>query len=1210
MKIRFVFAALCLLSFTPMLRGQAGLGSIQGIVVDASDSHVPGASVRLIQTSTNFERTTAANEAGLFTFPSLVPSAYVITITAPGFKEKKLENLQLNAFQVMSLGRVQLDVGEGPSTVVNVTAEQQIVKDNAVRYETVQSKQVTDMPLNGRNWTTLLKIIPGSAPRNREAQVGREASYDGYADFRVNGKNANQTQVNLDGGSIVDHGNDAKTAVAPSLESIQELSVLTNNFQAEYGLRSGAVINVVTKSGTNQFHGTAWDYIRNEALNANTWSNNYFGLARQRYRYNYFGGNLGGPIRRDKLFFFYNYENLKQDTPTVTRQVRVPTLAERNGDFSQTFNADGTRPTIFLPGTQSSGNPQLVPNNIFPANLVSPLGRAILNLYPEPNLRNETNNNYLLQYARLNPRTTNVGKVDWNINDKTRAYVRYSQDFGTIQDNIGWTASGDVPFAVTKLHRPDRALAVNLTRTFSPTLVSESLFSWSFDFPNSGIQDSLDPSKIDRANVGLASLPSFFRTENGNILPQIDPGGVYPGFNFNRFPVFARANEWQYSSTWTWTRGTHILKFGGSYIRNTKAEIDGSTEKGVFNFGVNTASEFDTGYSPANMVIGALNQFRQTSNIMQKNSLYQDVHVFAQDTWKVRPNFTLDYGLRLSHMPVEFNRNPDITLDAVFLPGRWDPKKAPRFYIPDPNNRNLIIDPAKPNEPLPANVANSLRYSIVPGSGDPLNGVFPLGGDLGRNGLRNPPYILFAPRGGFAWSPFDNKTVVRGGFGWSYNRVAIGQAVNNFENGLASLVDIRQTSLAALASSGTSGLNRIAPRNFGVRDESSNKMPTVYDYSLSVQRELPFATVLDIAYIGNVQRHQNVVFNINNVIPGTSYRTEFVDPRLAGSNFAGPVSASNLGALPGSNLVDTNLLRPFPGLGDLNLTANVANAVYNSLQTSLQKRYGQSLTFQVVYTYGYLRTQTADLGHFYLNWKDYTGFVADQDRRHVVGINYTYEVGNLARKIRMDSAIGRQIFNGWGIAHLMNFYSGRYVSPGFNIQEANTTNGVGNLNAIFTGSPNYAPRIQPLRDPNTGGNRLGRMFDPAVFTVPGFGIGLGSRNYLRYPSTFSNDINISKTFPVREGRGLELRVSMFNPFNQVRRDLVNSTATFKANGRNLSDGFRLFNTPEQQVANLLERRPNATPQEQYNQFRSGFGHVNLTDTLPMRIIEIGLRFKF
>jgi len=433
---------------------------------------------------------------------------------------------------------------------------------------------------------------------------------------------------------------------------------------------------------------------------------------------------------------------LKQDTPTITRQLRVPTALERRGDFSQTVNADGTTPRIFQPGTQASGNPIPLPNLIFPASQTSPEGRAIINLYPDPNLRNETNNNYLLQYARLNPRTTTATKIDWNINDKTRAYVRYSQDWGTVQDNVGWTAAGDVPFAVTRLHRPDRALAANVTRTFSPTLVSESLFSWSYDRPSSDVTDTLEPEKIDRNKVGLGTLPSFFKTEFGHILPQIDPGGFYPGFNFNRFPVYALANEMQYSSNWTWTEGAHIIRFGGLYIRNMKDEIDGSVEKGVFNFGVNTASDFDTGYAPANLVTGALNQFRQESTIKRKDMVYNDFHFFIQDTWKATSKLTIDYGVRFVHMPTAGNRNPSKTLDAVFLPSRWDAAKAPRFYVPDPSNRNLIIDPARPNNPLPANVANALRFSLVPGSGDPLNGVFPLGGDLGNAGLTNPRPIL------------------------------------------------------------------------------------------------------------------------------------------------------------------------------------------------------------------------------------------------------------------------------------------------------------------------------------------------------------------------------------------------------------------------------------------------------------------------------------
>ncbi|MBI4877569.1 MAG: carboxypeptidase regulatory-like domain-containing protein [Acidobacteria bacterium] len=1203
---RVLYLALSLAAFCGLVFGQAGLGSITGAVVDSSDARIPNAAVKVVQLSTNSERTTTTNEAGLFTLPSLVASKYTLTITASGFKEKKIENFDLNAFQNLSFGSLVLEVGTGPSTVVTITAEQQIVKDNAVRYETIQATQVTEMPLQGRNWTTLLKVIPGSSPRNVNAMNGREAGYDGYGDFNINGKANNQTQVNLDGGSNVDHGSDTKTTVTPSLESIQEVSILTNNFQAEYGIRAGAVINIVTKSGTNNWHGTAWDYIRNEIFNANPWDNGFFGRTNPRYRYNYFGGNLGGPIRKDKLFFFFNHENLKQDTPTLTNQIRVPTELERTGDFSQTVNADGTRPTIYLPGTQASGSPQLLPGNKIPASMINPLGKAILAIYPLPNLKNETNNNYLNQYAKTDKRYLNVGKVDWNINETTRAYVRFSYDFQNYRDMVTWAAGSNLPFVITGWNRPDKAMTVNLTKTFSPTLVTETMFNWQKDFVNAPIDILKDPSTVDPAKAGLQGIPLAFPA-TVNILPQI-AGTGYQDFQFNRFPWFAKAPEYQFAQTWTWTRGTHVLKWGGQYILNKKDEINAAIDKGNFNFGVNTASDSDMGYSPANVLTGALSQFQQVSSPSHKFSKYQDFHFFLQDTWKITPKLTLDFGLRLYHIPTERNTDRKITMDAVFVPGLWDPKKAPRYYVPDPTNTRRLIDPANPSQPLATNVFSALLYSLVPGSGDPRNGVLALGDPaIGEAGIRNPKYLLFAPRGGFAYQ-FSGKTVLRGGFGWSYNRPTIGQATGTFQNGLADSVDYRQTSLSTLK---TTTLKRLSPQTFGAIDESSNAVPTVYDYSLSIQRELPFSMVFDVAYIGNIQRHQTIQFNINQVLPGTSWRSEFVDPRLAGNNFAGPVSASNPGPLPGSQAVDSNLMRPFRGFNTLNLITNVGNARYNSLQWSVNKRYGQGLTFQFVHTWAKLVSGTENVGPFYYKWKDYSGFLANEHRVHVVGINYTYDVPKLARRLRMDHGVGRQIFDGWGIAHMMNFYSGRGLSPSFGMQYANNTQGVANVNSIFTGSPDVGPRIEPTGNPNNGIAARDAAFDVTRFQIPAIpGDGMGSRNYLFSPGTFSNDINISKMFPIREGKGLELRASFFNPFNQVRRQEINTGATYKMRGAKMSDGYYLFNSPQVLVQNLLGRSPNANTAEQYNQYRGGFGHYNMTSVLDMRRVEVGVRFKF
>ena len=1206
MNRRVVELPLTLFVFASLSFGQAGLGSITGAVVDASEARVPGATVKVLQLSTNSERVSTTNDAGLFVLPSLVASRYTLTVSAPGFKEKKLENLELNAFQNMSLGNIVMELGTGPSTTVTVSAEQQIVKDSAVRYETVLSKQVTDMPLQGRNWTTLLKIIPGSSPRNTQAMNGREAGYDGYGDFNINGKAANQTQVNLDGGSNVDHGSDTKTTVTPSLESIQEVSILTNNFQAEYGIRAGAVIQIVTKSGTNNWHGTAWDYLRNEALNATPWGDAFFGRPNPRYRYNYFGGNLGGPIRKDKIFFFFNHENLKQDTPTIRTQIRVPTELERQGDFSQTINSDGTRPTIYLPGTQASGNPQRVPDNKIPASLVHPLGRAIMNLYPLPNLKNETNNNYLNEYSKEDKRYLNVGKVDWNIDERTRAYVRFNYDYQHYRDLVTWAAGTNLPFVVTGWNRPDKALTANVTRTFSATLVAETLFNWQKDFVNAPLEVSKDGAKIDRVKAGLKDLPLAFPVST-NVLPEI-AGTGYQDFQFNRFPWYAKAPEYQFAQTWTWTRGTHVLKGGGQYILNKKDEINSAIDKGSFNFGVNTASDFDMGYSPANLVTGALSQFRQVSNPSHKLSKYQDFHFFIQDTWKITSRLTLDFGLRLYHIPTERNTERDVTLDAVFVPGLWDPAKAPRYYVPDPTNTRQLIDPAKPKEPLPANVFNALLFSLVPGSGDPRNGVAPLGGGaIGEAGIRNPNFMLFAPRGGFAYQ-IANNTVVRGGFGWAYNRPTIAYATGTFQNGLADSVDYRQTSLNTL---NTTTVKRLSPQNFGAFDESSNAVPAVYDFSLSIQRELPFSMVLDVAYIGNIQRHQTMQFNINQVLPGTSWKPEFRDPRLAGNNFAGPISASNPGPLAGTQAVDSNLMRPFRGFGTLNLITNVANARYNSLQWGLSKRYGHGLTFQFVHTWSKLLTGTESPGPFYYQWKDYTGYVANEHRVHVVGINYTYDAPKFSRRFRMDNVVGRQVFDGWSIAHMMNFYSGRGLTPTFGMQYSGNTQGVANINSIFTGSSDIGPRIQPTGNPNNGIPSIDNTYDVTKFAMPGIpDVGMGSRNYLWSPGSFSNDMTITKAFPILEGKQLELRASLFNPFNQVRRQDTNTTHTFKMKGANMSDGYYLFNSPQMLVSNLVSRVGTATEAEKYNQYRSGVGHSNVTSVLDMRRVEVGLRFRF
>jgi hypothetical protein len=1207
----FVAAAIWL-SCAAGAAAQSGLGSITGTAIDQTGGRLPGADIKVVEKATGATRAAVSNEAGLFNVPALPPGTYTVTVSLTSFKTKQFDNLALSSFQQLSLGTVTLELSIGPTDAVEVTATAPMLDiDSGVRHETIDATQVRDMPLQGRNWASLIKVVPGSNPTNESAINGREYSANGFSDFAINGKNPRQTQVNLDGGSIVDHGTDGKTSVAPSLESIQEIAVLTNNFQAEYGNRGGTVINVVTKSGTNQLRGALFDYARNEALNAGKWEDNFNGKPKTKYRFNYAGANLGGPIRRNKLFFFYNFENFQQKPAPALITGRVPTEAERRGDFSQTVNPDGTRPTIFMPGSQASGTPVQIADRIIPQNLITPLGRALMNAFPLPNNPGNLNENFVYLPELSNPRRSNTIKVDWNINERSQANVRYTDDAGTQIQRTTANTSGVFPGANIALPHPDRALSGNYTRTFTQNLVVNSTVAWSYD--NIGWA-AITPDAISKSKLGLSGLPTIYPVSD-DLLPQVTiPTFTNASWAFNRVPAHAIANEYQASATMSWARGTHFVKGGMQHITNTKDEIDGSVTKGFYDFTANSSSAFDTGYAAANVLVGAVSRYQQIERLNRKYSMYRDFHAFLQDTWKPTRTLTLDYGLRLSHMPTEYNTRPDETLDAVFLPSRWDPAKAPRFYVPDPRNPSLIIDPANPGAPLPAAVANALRYTIVPGSGDLLNGVVALGknGEQAA-GLRNPPAMLAAPRGGFAWT-LDDRTVLRGGFGWSFNRNTIQQAVNRFENGLGESTTLVQTSLSTLAGTGT--LRPIQARSIGARDEySDGKLPTVYDYSLSAQQQLTRTMVLDVAYIGNRQTNQPVDFNLNAIPLGTAFKPEFIDPRVAGSNFAGPVSATNPGALPGSNTMDPVVMRPFRGFDQLMMTANIARVNYNSLQVNLSQSL-RRFNFQVSYTLGRAKGQIENGPALYLNtdWEAYTGYKLNTDRLHVLNVNYVYETPAVAERLGMNNVIARGIFDDWKIAHLLTVFSGQDYSPTLTLQQARTTTNFNatQLNQIFLGTPDITPRPVLLQDPNDMDRDLQHQFNAAALGLPGIypaSTGTGERNFLRGMPSFGNDLSFVKIFPIQQGRMVEVRANFYNVFNNVRRSTVNSNITYKAKGATLADGFDIINTPE---ANEVRSQASGVtdPLQLYNQYRSGVGHVNVTTVSPMRIVEIGLALRF
>ncbi len=1209
----YLVVAVSLLASLPSF-GQTGLGSVTGEVVDSSGAKLPHANLRLVESSTQTTFTTAANSEGIFTFPSVAVGHYTLTITAAGFRDRQMDNLDVSAYQQVSLGKLTLEVGQGPVETVTVTAQQDLVKDSATRMNAIEARQVNDIPLAGRNWVTLLKVVPGAnaiaSTNNSIAFNGREYTATGYADFRINGKPAGTTQVNLDGGSIVDQGSDAKTTVAPSAESIEEVSVLANNFQAQYGYRAGNVINVITKSGTNTFHGMGFDDFRNEDLNANSWSNNCVAcgtaIPRPKYRYNYVGGNLGGPIKKNKLFFFFNYENFIQTTPTNTTQSRTPTDLERTGDFSQTINpSTGKQQVIYEPGTQltNGANGIPFPGNVIPASMINPLGTAVMKLFPEPNLVGSLTNNYNFESQTTMPRWDVTSKGDWNISQNTRLSGRYTQDGGTeAGPNINIT-SGNLADAILKRPRPDRAAAGTLTHTFSPNFVMDALIGYSFDRVDWIL---VNPTALTKKATGLEGLPLAY-TPTNDILPAMT-FGTYPNFAFPRTPADSYTNEYQFSSNFTWSKGTHIIKFGILHIRNYKNEDDSSgpgagNDKGTFDFSPNANSPFDTGYGPSNLLLGSLNSFTQTQYIAHKDAAYEDTDFYIQDTWKVKHNLTFDYGVRVYHMPSQHELDPKATNDATFVPSLWNPATAVRLYVLDPANPKLVIDPANPSNPLPATLTNILKYTIVPGSGNPRDGVAAFGTNgIGNNGILDPKFLLFAPRGGFAYSPgSSDKTVIRGGFGWGYNRPNIAQALNAFENGNAQQTDVVLTSLATL--SAPSNVQPIGILSLGATDTSSRKVPTIYDYSLSVQRLIPGQMMVDVAYVGNLQRHQPLQFNLNAAPLGSAYLPQYADPSNPGSNFAGTITASNPGPLPGSNAADPSIMRPYPGYNSLTMNENSGNAHYNSLQVTLAKRLSHGLGFQASYTLAKTAGNLENQGLFSSNWQAYTGYVLSNEHEQVFNASYTYDIPKISRALHFNNGFGQRVLDDWRFVGVFTAFSGAPYSPSFSIQQANSTTNV-SLGTIFLGTGDLTPRLQATGSPNSASAPL--TFDAAALGIPALNsTGTGPRNFLNGLGSFTNDMSLVKTIRVKERYGFELRINAFNPFNQVRRINTNSTIQYKANGPTYASGFTIINTGAQLAANQV-----AAGKPGFQGYINGEGLVSLTNVQPMRIVELGVRFRF
>lgn len=1152
--------------------GQSTSGSITGTVKDSTGAVIPGASVTLVGRSDNSSQQTTTNEEGIFIYPQVRPGTYSISVQKEGFQKIEKTDVILSTGDRLSAGEFTLQVGE-VSTTVTVSADAgqlQIKTESGERSDIVTGRQLQDLAINGRNTLDLTKTVPGviNTSQNATSTVTNAAGT-----FSINGARSNMNEVQIDGATNINTGNNSGLLVTVNPDSIAEAKVLTSNYQAEYGRAGGGLVLQTTKSGTNEFHGTVRYFRRHDSLNANNFFNNAQGRPRNIYRFNSGGYSIGGPVvfprfgeggpffwkGKDKLFFFFSQEYYRQLVPEAARNVRVPTVAERNGDFSALLPTTVIRDVNNCLGA-GAGSP--FPGNIIPSRCFYG-GGQILNFYPQPNVAGNSQFNYTSQRSSSYPRREDILRVDYIISENTKLNGRFIRNQDEQLFSYGTTSAAfNFPLTFTSRENgPGYTFGFTLTNNFSPSLVNEFNYA-----PSRGAVKIATVDAAGTRGANNITVPLLFPNANkGDQIPNFSfdtsiaataafQNVTFAETLFNGSPFTQNFSIHNVSDTLTKVWGNHITKGGFNWQNSSNNRTSfGPIQSNIeFNFNaLDNGNALNSGNPYANALLGVYAQYQQASVQLSNRFVYNNIEGFIQDTWKTTRRLTLDYGVRLSYFQPLYDKEQQL---SFFNASLFNQANAPRIYAPTCINgvypcvsgaaatNRRAIDPAT-GVIAPA----SLIGLLVPNTGSATNGIGLAGQNYPRGGFESPK-LLVAPRLGFAYDIFgDQKTVLRGGFGISYDRVrgdltidAITNPPNVFQ---PSVFFGRLSDISTLG-----GGLRAAPSLVTV--DPSGDVPAIYSYSLSVQRNLGFGIVLDAGYVGTLGRHLGRQRNINAVPYLTTFQRAAQDPtRFAGGTVPAvepglPAAYATGFNFSGANALPIDFLRPYRGYGDILLRSFDANSNYNSLQLNLTRRFQNNFTFGVAYTFSKTLTNAASdqeiNNSFDGNAYDYR--VADFDRTHVLVLNYVYSLPKVGKYLG-DNSFTRTIFNNWQISGISQFVSGTPYEL--------TLSGLGGQGARLLGTPTVnagnlsgqQPRFIINGDLNYSYGANGLEFDTNRLAAPGIGYtGSYVRNYLRNPGWNNHDISIFKNFPINKDGTvyLQLRGEFFNVFNTTQFTAVNT----------------------------------------------------------------------
>jgi len=1176
-------ATLLCLAGAVSLQAQTTSASVAGSVKDAQGGVLPGATVTLTSDTQGTEMTAVSDALGSFLFPIVRPDTYTMKIALEGFTTIQGTKVVVRANERVTAGSFTLQVGSLTESVTVTGQSPDIQLRSGERAFSMESRAIENIAVNGRSFFGLAGLVPGVVPTNdTPTQV---------SNFNANGQRANSNNMTIDGVANIDTGDNGGNMAQTNLDAVSEFRVLTSSYQAEFGRAVGAQVQVVTKSGTQNFSGSGYWYGRRSDWNANTWWNNRSNTPKAKSSRNDTGYTFGGPIYipglfnedKRKFFFFWNQEFQRRNDPVGETRVTVPTALERRGDFSQSVDANGNPYPYIRDYQLAQANPTwgcgptdqracFADGGVLgkiPANRLYQPTLNALSIYPTPNTTGQVGYNYRSQTPSQQPLNQLMFRGDYQLSTNWRLTGRYMQHSNKSELPYGiggWSIRSNLDTIGVISDVPGRNIMFSSTGVLNNTTSLEL----SFGQGHNSLDHYSTSELMTRAGSNTASVPLLYPgAVQMDLIPQFEFGGGrianQPFFNTGQAPFTNFNTTYDVVANLTKVFGAHQAKAGFYYQKSMKDQSAFAHHNGQYQFNNSSSNPFDSSHPFANAALGIYNNFTQANAFLKPAWRYSNYEWYLQDNWKASDRLTLDYGVRFYYLTPQWDVSE---VASNFDPADFSPAAAVRLYQPAVVDGVRVGYDAKTG----TSVNSAFIGRVVPGSGDRFQGTYQGGTLTDGNKFR------VSPRFGGAYDITGTQSLVaRGAFAVLYDRPQGNQVFDLVTNPPGMQVTTLNWGLASQIGQ-TGGAVLYAPVNLNP-NQYDWETPTVYQWNAGIQWRLPYMFTLDVAYVGSKSDNLLQFRNLNAIDYGVAYSAAAQDP-TRGQTCSG---CSPINSTPGNNALPVDLLRPYMGYTNVRLWEFEAYSNYHALQTTISRRFNKGFLFSLNYTRSEAKgTLGGDWDYARIDGRDKEANYGPLsfNRPHVVVANFVYQVPDW-----QQGALGF-LTNGWQLSGNYRWQHGTPYSPGFSIP------GIGNVN--LTGSYTEGARIALTGQEITKGYNSAdpyEQFNLAAFTAPKTGsIGLESPRYTMWNPPINNlDLSVAKSFPFGGKRRFEIRLDAFNALNHTQFSGVNSTINFAS----LTDST-ITNLPYNSAGQLTNR--------------TGVGTVN--GVRPARQLQLLTRFQF